>query len=430
MENEFCYIDNKPFKNLNKKKQIIAIMKTTDEGIEFKIPDIEKYSILDETNFVPEIYAIDSKYREITVFRVFANKSEFYAIPSTNLTSSMYLYKDCNCFENQIKIKHFTKETKISKIEYFHDEIKNIFGNESYDCSLLKKNGVLEAVNIHGKKVEEQKIGKIDINDNTINIYLKSNFKYNHSYIDVEKISIIDRSSIILKFRKSINISEVYKLIQLLDSTIHLLVLTKKRHRRINIFDYCKNKFLYRDKNTYIMQNAKRERNFSICKREESFEVFIKLFKNLYNFEKDNKNALFPFIEFDRKNSSAEISFLEYYKVLEYLSFLEQKEEGKGKDRLFLRKKLEKNNGLCKHFFNNQNIEEIEEEIRSLRNYYSHTGYYVDMLPIQTEAPRRYKKIEINWLYNVYKIIKVLAYLEMYSYCGININYNNILYLI
>ena len=99
MENEFCYIDNKPFKNLNKKKQIIAIMKTTDEGIEFKIPDIEKYSILDETNFVPEIYAIDSKYREITVFRVFANKSEFYAIPSTNLTSSMYLYKDCNCFE-------------------------------------------------------------------------------------------------------------------------------------------------------------------------------------------------------------------------------------------------------------------------------------------------------------------------------------------
>ena len=295
---------------------------------------------------------------------------------------------------------------------------------------MLKKNGVLEAVNIHGKKVEEQKIGKIDINDNTINIYLKSNFKYNHSYIDVEKISIIDRSSIILKFRKSINISEVYKLIQLLDSTIHLLVLTKKRHRRINIFDYCKNKFLYRDKNTYIMQNAKRERNFSICKREESFEVFIKLFKNLYNFEKDNKNALFPFIEFDRKNSSAEISFLEYYKVLEYLSFLEQKEEGKGKDRLFLRKKLEKNNGLCKHFFNNQNIEEIEEEIRSLRNYYSHTGYYVDMLPIPTEAPRRYKKIEINWLYNVYKIIKVLAYLEMYSYCGININYNNILYLI
>ena len=84
---------------------------------------------------------------------------------------------------------------------------------------------------------------------------------------------------------------------------------------------------------------------------------------------------------------------------------------------------------MCKYFFNNQNIEEIEE-IRALRNYYSHTEYYVNILPIPTETPGRHKKIEINWLYNVYKAIKVLAYLEIYSYCGIKINYNDILYLI
>ena len=62
---------------------------------------------------------------------------------------------------------------------------------------------------------------------------------------------------------------------------------------------------------------------------EESSKIFIKLFKNLYNFEMDNRNALFPFIEFDRKNSSAEIRFLED------LNFLEEKAKGKEKINCF-----------------------------------------------------------------------------------------------
>ena len=41
--------------------------------------------------------------------------------------------------------------------------------------------------------------------------------------------------------------------------------------------------------------------------------------------EKDSKNALFPFWEFDIKQTSLEIKFLEYYKILEYLDYEKRK---------------------------------------------------------------------------------------------------------
>lgn len=51
-------------------------------------------------------------------------------------------------------------------------------------------------------------------------------------------MSIKDKSSIILTFKKSIYLEEAYKLIKLIDSTIHLLILSKKRHKKTNIYDY------------------------------------------------------------------------------------------------------------------------------------------------------------------------------------------------
>lgn len=68
------------------------------------------------------------------------------------------------------------------------------------------------------------------------------------------------------------------------------------------------------------------------------------------------------------------------------------------------------------------------EEIRALRNYYSHKGYYVHKLPIPTDKPRRYKIIETDWLYNVLNFIKVASYMEIYKICDIRINWKNLVH--
>lgn len=430
MENEFAYIDNKPFKICNTDKQILSIMNLTDTGIEFKIQDFKKYYIWDKENFIPEIYGVDSKLRPITAFRIFINKSDCSAIPSTTITSDLYFYSENTQIGDANQIQHFTRKTKISKIIYYHDEIKSIFGNESFYLHSKYKKGKLKTIEIKGKDIKDTVIGKINIGETEIECLLSSKFVCNQSFMDAEKITVQDKSSIVLKFKKGITIDEAYKIMTLLDSTLHLIILTKKRHRKIEIMDFNSNKYLCKDKNTYNIENKNKEKLNLICKKDDIFNSFVEIFKTLYYLEKNSKNSLFPFIEYDRKGISLEISFLEYYRVLEYLNLVKQKSKGKGKNPNFMKDILKNNKELVKLILKQDYSDEIEEEIRALRNYYSHEGYYIDKLPIPTEKPVRYKEINNQWLNNIYKIIKTLSYLEIYKLCGFNISYDEIIYYI
>ena len=102
--------------------------------------------------------------------------------------------------------------------------------------------------------------------------------------------------------------------------------------------------------------------------------------------------------------------------------------KSKGKNPTFLIKILKEYKELKEHFFKKQKDEEIEEEIRSLRNYYSHEGYYVEKLPIPTDNAKRYKELDYQWIYNVSKFVKIVAYLELYKLCDIDVKSKDIMY--
>ena len=208
MDNEFGYIDDKPFEECYKDKQIMSLINTDEKGIEFKVTGNNKFSIFDIGNSLKEIYAIDSKFCPITAFRVNIINSKLTAISSSTLRSDLYFYKQGFQEENR-KIKHFTRQTKIYKIEYYNDSISRVFGNSSFDIDLkrVQKNDkyVLKTVNIKADKKKEQKICNINIVDNNISVFLKENFEYLHNYRNSERISINDNSCIIVKFQKGIN---------------------------------------------------------------------------------------------------------------------------------------------------------------------------------------------------------------------------------
>lgn len=425
MDNEFGYIDNKPFKNCYPDDQIISIINTDENGIQFKINDTEKYDSFEYKERPRELYAIDSRLRPITAFNIKLKRTNYAAISSSILYSDFYVWG----YKGNENISHFTEETKISKMEYYHDELKNIFGNSSYNAKYkINKKNLLEFVEINGKRTRKKKIGNILTDNNELYIYLNSNFEYIHNFNNHGEMSIKDKSCIIITFKKGINIEEAYKLIKLIDSTIHLLIMSKKRHKKTNLFDYKKNEYFLVDRKIINIKNNQKDNTYLICKREESFKSFINILSNLYELEKNSKNAIFPFIEYDIEKTSLEISFLEYYKALEYLEAQKQKKKGKGKNPTFLLKLLKNYRKLKEHFFKDQKEEEAEEEIRSLRNYYSHEGYYIDKLPIPTDNPKRYKEIDYQWIYNVNKFIKLIAYLELYKLCDIDVNSDNILY--
>lgn len=425
MDNEFGYIDNKPFKNCFPDEQIISIIKTDEDGIQFKINDIEKYDAFDYKDRPRELYAIDSSLRPITAFNVKLKRTNYAPISSTILYSDFYVWG----YNGNENISHFTKETKISKMEYYHDEVRNIFGNSSYSAKYkFDKKHLLEFVKIDAKKINKKKIGNVLINNNEIFIYLNSNFEYLRSYNNHGEMSIKDKSSIILTFKKSIDLEEAYKLIKLIDSTIHLLILSKKRHKKTNIYDYKRNNYFLIDRRILKANLNKKDNTYLICKRDEIFQSFINILSNLYKLEENSKNAIFPFLEYDIEKTSLEISFLEYYRALEYLEAQKQKMKGKGKNPTFLIKILKEYKEQKEHFFKKQKDEEIEEEIRSLRNYYSHEGYYMEKLPIPTDNPKRYKELDFQWIYNVSKFVKIVSYLELYRLCDIDVKSKDIMY--
>ena len=124
MDNEFGYIDDRPFKNCYINKQIFSIIKTDEDGIEFKINDVDKFDSFD----CNELYAIDSSLKPITAFNIKVRKINYKAISSSILYSDFYVWG----YNGNENITHFTKNTKISKLEYYHDELRNIFGNTTY----------------------------------------------------------------------------------------------------------------------------------------------------------------------------------------------------------------------------------------------------------------------------------------------------------
>lgn len=276
MENEFGYIDDKPFKECNKEKQIFSTITIDEDGLEFKINDISKFLLFDDEKTPETIYAVDNNLAAITALNVNVVNINFSSISTTTLKSDFYFKKQ----------------------------------------NLLEKN---------------EKIGDLIITDNNIiEIFLSKDFSSSHKYINSEKIIIKDNSHFILKFKKGI----------------------------------------------------------------------------------------------------IEVKFLEYYKTLEYIKLKENEKKGKGKNHTFLKEILKENLTLKEKFFGTQNEDEIEEEIRSLRNYYSHTGYYIDkmQLPIPNESPNRYKNIDSKWLYDVFDFLKVSTYVEIYKLCRLPIDWNDIIY--
>ena len=186
-----------------------------------------------------------------------------------------------------------------------------------------------------------------------------------------------------------------------------MMTLLERRHKKLVVHLAEDRNYLWRDRKIEDPDKIVKTNSFLLSYIKDRHSTFLKIFETLYDLEKKTKNVLFPFWEFDRAESSVEISFLEYYRAMEYLI-------GKG-DRKFLLNVLRKYPELKKRFFCDQDIVEIEEEVRSLRNYYSHEGYFIDKLPIPTYTPKRYRDVTVKWLFDVYHFMVIASYLEIYQ---------------
>ena len=157
MENEFGYIDDKPFKECNKEKQIFSTITIDEDGLEFKINDISKFLLFNDEKTPETIYAVDNNLAAITALNVNVVNINFSSISTTTLKSDFY-FKKQNLLEKNEKIEHFTTQTKIREICYYNDSIRHIFSNDSINLEYKLKSNSLKFIKVTGKKVKKEKI--------------------------------------------------------------------------------------------------------------------------------------------------------------------------------------------------------------------------------------------------------------------------------
>lgn len=264
MENNFAYIDNKPFDNYSKEKQIFSTFNINDNCISFQIPDYEKFFILRPNN--TEIYAIDPMLRSISAFNIKIHKHLLTPIPNTSISSNYYIYgiKDLETEEN-IQMKHFTKQTKIFKLIYYHENLSTIFNPQSLNINNSNSN----FFSIYGKYFQKSELGKIYFENNTINCSLHTNLDYYPKYYNEQsKIIIQQDNSIVLKFKKGIYLNSAYRLINILDTVIHLMTLTYKSHNKIELKDFRNNKFQFIYKKYNDSTKNQNQSLFTICSQK------------------------------------------------------------------------------------------------------------------------------------------------------------------
>ena len=419
MNNEFGYTYNKPFIDIDKNKQLHTIINIKDDCIELKINDVNTFNIFSSMDGKPintnTVYLVDSNFNAITAFNTKIITNSYRVIPHTILYSSLYVKKISNN-----GIIHFTEKTKIKKINYFHEDLKNIFINSN--IIIKQKFDIKDKyIKLEARKAEDKKIGTINIQDNKLKLYLVSSFSINGN---IKNINVKSIAYIRMEFNKYVDFNYAYKIKRRLDSVIHLLTFSDNRCITMEFIDTQKNKYTYNDLSKVI-----KDKNFdlNLFGKDNVNAIFIKLLEFLVNIEEYDSNGFFPFLEFDRNNNSLEIQFLEYYRTLEFIDSNNKKKQGKGNNKLFLLPLIQKYKNLKNLYFNNENNEILEEEIRSLRNYYSHTGYYLDTLPIPTEKPKRYLSVDLKWKLNVRGFIIKLAYLELYNAAGIEVDEDKLL---
>lgn len=421
MKDEYGYIDIKPFENLNTNEQKMVIINEKENKLELKTNDIEKFNTLDFYNNKfgkltqsRKIYGIDSKYHPLTFYRCNIVNSTFNAIPHSIITSEMYVIGN----ESLSKIIHFTDKTKIRKMTYYNESIGQVFFNNS--IVLKSKENKLE---LRARKPNKVRISKFQYNGNSIILDLINNYSYSYTLTNVD---IRKKSYFELSFLKSISLDEALMISSKIDCIFHMFLLTNTQSNHITLYSTRGYSYEFYD----MKCNVDNKRNvFYLDKQENAISNFGKLLTFFMSFPKgSDNNALFPFLHFYRKIPSLEIEFLEFYRVLEFIDTNNRKKQGIGKNSNFLIQLLKKYPNLKATFFGSQKNDEIEAEIRSLRNYYSHDGYYVDILPIPTENPKRYKKIDVQWLYDVRSFVKTVAYLEIYSLANVTVDEKKILY--
>ena len=84
------------------------------------------------------VYAVDSKLNAITAFNARMINSTWSAISHSIINSEWYFINKSGLSEKQ-RIIHFTEKTKIRSLDYYNDNLFQVFFNDAIEFQAIRK---------------------------------------------------------------------------------------------------------------------------------------------------------------------------------------------------------------------------------------------------------------------------------------------------
>lgn len=315
------------------------------------------------------------------------------------------------------KINNFNEYLVIKSIKFYHP-LFNQFFNSSMLKEINEKNMITFLFTYKNSETREIKIDKNNI-EKIVFGSTCGNFTYkrNEQFLNIEINNYVEIFLI-----KGITYDDLYKYIKELNVIVNAYFPENLPFYKTSISTV--------DGLEYILTNKLlgNEKSFSGPYYNFHKIDFIKFIEEMYKKISyrtiEDKNFFLPF-DINNKHKSIEDEFIYYYRFIDFyigkLSEIEGKLEPKNYKRI--NRFIDENLYLF-DFQDKNKINELKNEIVSLRNHYLHEGYYLKNGEFEVKIKPPYmKKLDYIWLYNVTKAFKRGVFKILYcNILGFEIN--------
>lgn len=395
-----------PFSSINYKKQHIISYKIDETGT-LSIAGLLSNRVDDDFLFKNPLYLVNNSLQAITILKTSIFLKSYSAIESFSLNANSYIASRPMA---DGEIKHFTIDKKIGSINYFNESLSEVFSIYKY-IKLKKEQS--------RKQLCEARYGS-----KSIKIYLSIKHRNIVSFFGEPQVPNI--ISLYIKSNKGLSLDELLDISKIVDACLNICFNINTRSERMTITDYRGTEYSYYHK---VKSGHK-----SLCPIRYPLKIgneqlLGKILSYLLSVNDDN--VLLPFVT-HLDDEPLELVFIRTYIAFERLHGIEQKTRGKEKNQTFLTSDISRYKTIKTKYFGDKSPtdKELEEEIRGLRNHYSHNGYYIDdgLLDIKklNKATRKYvvaRRVPIDtaWIKNRTEYLQELFIYHIFNKANIDI---------
>ena len=393
--------------------QYSGMIEVSDNNLEFKIYNLDEDEIaknlFQRSGYVDEVYIEDEEGTRYTVLNPIGVKTTF-GVNSREYVSHNYFISE-GITENFINM-----ESEIKGLIFENELLVELINHEKQNASISDI--------AFNKNYEPIRTIFLDNKDRVDEYHL------NEVNMDRRNTSIVFRIKYKLTLNSPKKMKDTKKLLDKFNCMLHLLTLTENSNTRFLVQNHDNRWHKYidlRNKDNYRKRLYKEM--IKDLNPEEIMKLIFEGICKLLQYEKEFPNALFIFNNYN-EHSSVEISILEFYRFLEYnykkkiMPGLDSPFNKEYKDEDMLKYYInKKTDNISKLFSEFKKLENLGLEIETLRNHYTHDGYYIPKGKLKIKKVKYIKEIDIDYLIKIKKILKVLSYLEIYELLSIqNVN--------